>query len=78
MRVVFDLQALQNGSRGRGIGRYVLQLFQALAAQPKVEVFGLLNAGLAEHFEECRSVVEETIRKERLLVFEGLTPAREI
>jgi O-antigen biosynthesis alpha-1,2-mannosyltransferase len=78
MRVVFDLQALQNGSRGRGIGRYVLQLFHALARQPKVELFGLLNAGLAEHFDEARLVVEEALGKNRVLVLEGLTPGREI
>ncbi len=78
MRVIFDLQALQNGSRSRGIGRYVLHLFEALARDPKVEVFGLLNAGLSDHFDEARQTVIDTVGEHRLLVFSGLSPTREI
>ena len=36
MRILLDLQALQNNSRNRGIGRYARGLFEGLAQQPDV------------------------------------------
>lgn len=78
MRLIFDLQALQNGSRGRGIGRYVLHLFKALAQEPNIDLFGLLHAGLNEHFDEARQIVEDTVGKHRMLVFTGMSPTRAV
>lgn len=78
MRLIFDLQALQNGSRSRGIGRYVLHLFQGLAKQPELEVFGLLNAGLDEHFDSSRKLVADTIGTDHTLIFHPVVPTREI
>ncbi|MFL6725632.1 MAG: glycosyltransferase [Sphingomicrobium sp.] len=77
-RIVFDLQALQNGSRGRGIGRYVLHLFRALAAESRVELYGLINAGLTEHFHDASTTVRNIVGDEHLLIFEGIHPTREI
>ncbi|MFN7952589.1 MAG: glycosyltransferase [bacterium] len=47
MRVLFDLQALQTrSSRSRGIGFYTRNHVQALASQPGVDLFGLVNGWL--------------------------------
>lgn len=77
-RLIFDLQALQNGSRNRGIGRYVLHLFQALARESDLDVYALLNASLSDGFEAARSIVRDTVGEDRLLVFQCLSPTQEI
>ena len=72
MRLLFDLQALQNSSRNRGIGRYVKSLFDALAMRDDIELFGLLNSAMHESFEEARAHVAKMIGAERVVVFPGL------
>lgn len=72
MRVLFDLQALQNSSRNRGIGRYVRNLFDALALRDDIELFGLLNAAMADSFDQARAHVAKMIGAERVIVFPGL------
>lgn len=76
MKILFDLQGLQNESRNRGIGRYVRSLFDALAARSDIELYGLLNGSMAATFDDAAGHVAEQIRPERLLVFPGLAATR--
>lgn len=72
MKLLFDLQGIQNDSRERGIGRYVLNLFKAIAARSDVEVYGLLNGALAANLERARSVAGAVIGEANILVFPGM------
>lgn len=72
MRILFDLQALQSGSRKRGIGRYVASLAKALVAQPKVEVWGLINSAFGIDAAEVRRLVDDILGPGRTLVFHSL------
>jgi len=75
VKIIFDLQALQNESRSRGIGRYVRHLFTALSGRKDVELFCLLNGAL-EHLEEEREFVAGLINPERILVWRAPTPTK--
>lgn len=72
MNLMFDLQALQNGSRNRGIGRYVKSLFDALAKREDVKVFGLLNGAMTDTLAPAFDYAASRIGKDRVLVFPGL------
>jgi glycosyltransferase involved in cell wall biosynthesis len=57
MRLVIDLQGAQSTSRGRGIGRYVLALAQAMARNPGAhQLVVALNGGLPEATAELRAI----------------------
>ena len=56
MRIAFDLQGAQNGSRDRGIGRYVSAFSKALISnRGEHEIILILNALFPDH---CASVLE--------------------
>ncbi|WP_068094691.1 glycosyltransferase [Novosphingobium rosa] len=73
MRLLFDLQGIQNLSRGRGIGRYVLNLFQAIAARDDVEVFALLNGSLTANLDDARDLARAAVGDANILIFPGMT-----
>jgi glycosyltransferase involved in cell wall biosynthesis len=55
MRLVIDLQGAQSTSRGRGIGRYLLALAEAMASNPGPhELVIALNGGLSEATADLR------------------------
>jgi glycosyltransferase involved in cell wall biosynthesis len=72
VKLLFDLQALQNESRNRGIGRYVKSLFDALARRSDVELYGLLNGAMHETLGPAHDHVAGKIGAERVLVFPGI------
>jgi glycosyltransferase involved in cell wall biosynthesis len=73
MKLLFDLQALQNESRNRGIGRYVKSLFDALAKRSDIELYGLLNGAMRDTLGAALDHVAGKIGAERVLVFPGIT-----
>lgn len=73
MKLLFDLQALQNGSRTRGIGRYVRSLFDALARRDDIELYAVLNGAFTDTLDAARDHAAARIGASRVLVFPGLT-----
>lgn len=73
MKLLFDLQALQNESRNRGIGRYVKNLFDALARRTDIELYALLNGAMAHTLAPALAHAASRIGSKRVLVFPGLT-----
>lgn len=71
MKLLFDLQALQNGSRNRGIGRYVRSLFDALARRDDIELYALLNGSIQETLNSAFTHAAGRIGSDRVLVFPG-------
>lgn len=76
MRLLFDLQALQNESRNRGIGRYVQSLFNALAKRKDIELYALLNASMNDTLQPVLANVEERLGEGRAFIFPGLENTR--
>lgn len=72
MKLLFDLQALQNESRNRGIGRYVRSLFDAMATRTDIELYALLNGAMSDTLDAAKRHVANKIGAERILVFPGI------
>lgn len=72
MKLLIDLQALQNESRERGIGRYVKSLFDALTSRDDIEIYGLLNGAMESTFESAYTRITQKIDPTRVLVFPGI------
>lgn len=77
MKLLFDLQALQNGSRTRGIGRYVKSLFDALARRNDIELYALLNGAMADTLDAARDHAAARIGGDRVMVYHGLRSTSE-
>ena len=79
MRLVVDLQGLQNGSRLRGIGRYVASLAQEVSRLMPPEQ---LRFVLSDLFPETVSSIIETFqpyaRPDQFVVFSGVGPTHEL
>ena len=75
MRIVIDLQGAQTESRFRGIGRYSLDLAQAMAKQAgKHEVWVCLNAALTEADTVIHNALAQWVPPERIVSFQIPTP----
>ena len=75
MRIVIDLQPCQNGSRGRGIGRYAMDMTKALLAQTGAhEIWLALNGRFPDTVQDVRDAFEGLIDQDRIVVF--VTPPR--
>lgn len=72
MKLLIDLQALQNESRNRGIGRYVRSLFDALARRDDLELYALLNGAIADTLDAALDHAAARIGHDRVLVFPGI------
>lgn len=77
MKVLFDLQALQNESRNRGIGRYVKSLFDALARRSDIALYGLLNGAMHDTLGPAMAHAAAKIGEQRVFVFPGLAETSE-
>ncbi len=77
MRILFDLQALQNESRIRGIGRYVRSLFDALSRRDDIKLFALFNGAIGDTLDPAREYAAARIGADRVLVFPGLSKTQE-
>ena len=79
MRILIDLQAKQNGSRERGIGRYSFALTRAIARNaPKHQIFVLLNGLFPESLDEVRAALADVVPTENILVFTAHGPVDEL
>jgi glycosyltransferase involved in cell wall biosynthesis len=77
MRIVIDLQCLQNGSRHRGIGRYMLNLAKNMIRQADGdEIRILLNASFSDTIEPIRDGFDSLLPQDRISVFEPLHPVQ--
>src|SRR6476660_10310787 len=72
MRILFDLQALQNESRSRGIGRYVRNFFEALSKRDDVELIALFNDALPGTLDAPRAGAAQLVGEQNVLVWHGL------
>jgi glycosyltransferase involved in cell wall biosynthesis len=77
LRVLFDLQALQNESGRRGIGRYVRDFFAALSERDDLELVGLLNHAFPDTLHDLRAEAARLVGKENVLVWHGLQRSAE-
>ncbi|MER8629839.1 glycosyltransferase family 4 protein [Mesorhizobium opportunistum] len=72
LKLWVDGQCLQTHSRKRGIGRYVLDLLQALSAQDSnIELQVSLNAAMPEAAIAARSLLSGIVPSDRIHVWHG-------
>jgi glycosyltransferase involved in cell wall biosynthesis len=75
MRIVVDLQSLQTEKRNRGIGRYSLNLAEAMVRRAREhEVVIVLNGALQGTIEPVRERFRDLVPPERIRVWSQLTP----
>lgn len=75
MRIVIDLQACQNGSRHRGIGRYAMDLTKAmLRLDTEHTFFVCLSTRYPDTIQPVRDALDGLLPQERIIVFS--TPDR--
>lgn len=67
MRILIDCQALQTGSRFRGIGRYTIGLIKGLASQRSEEVFLLINGSLIDTSVEIRQQFKDLLTEKQFI-----------
>lgn len=77
MRILFDIQALQNESRSRGIGRYVRNFLDALSQRNDLEVVALLNGAFPKTLDDLHKDVAQRIGDDKVLVWRGLPDCAE-
>jgi glycosyltransferase involved in cell wall biosynthesis len=78
MRIVIDLQGAQSESRFRGIGRYSLALALGIARNAgEHEVWLVLGSALGAAIEDIRTAFASLVPRERIQVFDTLTPSEE-
>jgi len=79
MRILIDLQAKQNGSRDRGIGRYSLALTRAIARNALGhQICVLLNGLFPESVDEVRAALADVIPEQNTFVFAAHGPVDEL
>lgn len=78
MRIVIDMQACQNDSRFRGIGRYSTGLITALleVAKDKHEFILLFNGMLLENLDELIGYYQKFIPATQMKIWSGIEPTR--
>lgn len=75
MRILIDLQAAQNGSRLRGIGRYSIALAEAMIKAGSQHEFSLLLNGMLDaSIPGIRERFEALVPRERILVWHAVGP----
>lgn len=79
MRLVVDLQGLQNGSRLRGIGRYVASLAQEVSRlMPPEHLRFLLSDLFPDTVLDIIETFEPYARPDQFIVFSGVGPTHEL
>lgn len=75
MRIVLDMQGTQTNSRFRGIGRYTVQMAQALLKiESQHEIFLAFNASMPEAIADVRLQLGDLIKEENILIWYGPGP----
>lgn len=76
MRIIIDMQACQNDSRFRGIGRYSTGIITAFLkqAQPKHECILLFNALFEDNISQLLSLYSQYVDAKNLHIWHGLGP----
>lgn len=75
MRLLIDLQGLQNGSRNRGIGRYIASLTRGIIRHGQQHEIGfLLNNLFPESIRDVISMFADMVRQDQFLIFDGIGP----
>lgn len=76
MRIVIDLQACQNGSRLRGIGRYAMALSRSMIKLGKEhDFFIVLNSAFADASPYVRRAFDDLLPQDRILTFHSIDHA---
>lgn len=76
MRIVIDMQGVQNGSRHRGIGRYTREFAQALVRnRGPHDVVIVLSDLFPDSVMEVRSIFEPMLGAEGVRIWSGISPA---
>ena len=75
MRIVIDLQGMQNGSRHRGIGRYALSFTKALIRNNRDhEIIIVLSSLFPDFIETIRAEFSGAYASVKIKVWEGVGP----
>lgn len=76
MRILIDLQACQNGSRFRGIGRYTTGIVTEILQQSndKNDYYILLNGLLTDNIDEIFHYFSQYVPKEKIIIWHGVGP----
>lgn len=76
MRIVIDMQGIQNGSRLRGIGRYTNSLVKQLIVEAgrQHEIFLVLNGAFADAIATIRTDYGSLLPQSHIHVWQALTP----
>lgn len=80
MRIIVDLQAAQNDSSFRGVGRYSKSLLRAMVPLAKAhghDVWLLLNGNFSETIEPLMREFADVVPPERIAIFPGMAPVTE-
>ena len=79
MKIVIDLQSCQSGSRLGGIGRYSMQLSEAIIHEATDDdVWVLLNNQLPETIEEVRHKLANSLPQHKIVTFESIGRTSEL
>lgn len=79
MRIILDLQACQTESKHRGIGRYALNLAQAITRNAEShEVWLVLSTAFFGSIEGIRARFDGLVPPDRIRVFDVPTPVAEV
>jgi len=74
MRIVIDLQCLQNGSRHRGIGRYMINLSKQIIEQADGDsVHLVLSAAMGDSIDSVRDEFDPLLPQDQISVFQPLS-----
>ena len=78
MRIVIDMQGIQNGNRFRGIGRYANSLVKQLIieAGKKHEIILVLNGAFTETIRVIRDEYSDFISQSKIHVWDSLSPVQ--
>lgn len=78
MRIVIDMQACQNGSRFRGIGRYTLGIVTAFLklAKDTHECHLLMNGMFQDNLAELISYCSKLVPNKNIHIWHGISPTR--
>jgi glycosyltransferase involved in cell wall biosynthesis len=76
MKLLIDLQGLQNGSRNRGIGRYATSLTRSILRHvPPNDVTLLLSNLFPNTIEPAIASLSDLVSRDRFVFFNGIGPA---
>lgn len=78
MRIVIDMQGAQTQSRFRGIGRYTVEMVQALLRLAHDhEIFLAFNSMMPESITDVRRQLGNLIQDENILIWSGQSPVHD-